>query len=77
MANPEFYCDICNAPMKLTKLISPKESGKPYRQRWFKCVVCDYEKKVYADGMRDDEINLYYAKQAVKKIYKEEEENRR
>ena len=76
MDSPEFYCDICNAPMELTKTISTKESGKPYRQRWFKCVVCDYEKKIYADGRRNEKQDPYWAKQSVNKLYKQEEENR-
>ena len=51
-----FLCDICNAPMELIKTVGIKQSGKHYRQRWFKCPIDSYIKKVYADGKRDEEI---------------------
>ena len=51
-----FTCDICNAPMELIKTIGTKQSGKHYRQRWFKCPIDGYIKKVYADGKRDETI---------------------
>lgn len=69
----EFYCDICNAPMKLIKKVGTKESGKSYRQRWFGCTVCDYQKKIYADGFRDEKIMPIYALSDVKKLYKQQE----
>lgn len=52
----EFSCDICNAPMKQTRVVGTKESGKRYRQRWFKCQICDFEKKVNGSGYYQDTI---------------------
>jgi hypothetical protein len=43
-------CDICTAPMELTNLIMCKDSGKPYRQRWFKCPVCGHQKMIFSNG---------------------------
>lgn len=72
----KFLCDICgDVPMDLTKTVSAKQSGKSYRQRWFSCPVCGYEKKIFADGERDEKIEPYWAKQAVKRIYKQQEKN--
>jgi hypothetical protein len=52
----EFNCDICNAPMKKTRTVGTKESGKRYRQRWFKCQICDFEKKINGSGYYQETI---------------------
>lgn len=59
----EFYCDICNAPMELTRKIGTKESGRNYRQRWFKCTICDFEKKINGGG--------YYSEVKTPKKYED------
>ncbi len=45
-------CDMCPGEvlMKCTKTISTKQSGKKWRQRWFTCPVCGYEKKINGSG---------------------------
>lgn len=72
----QFLCDVCHdVPMDLTKKVGTKQSGKSYRQRWFKCSVCGYEKKIFAGGQIDEVENPYWAKQSVKKMYKQQENN--
>lgn len=74
--NREFLCDVCHdVPMDLTQKVGTKQSGKSYRQRWFKCPVCGFEKKIFADGERDEVAEVYWAKQSVKRIYKQQEKN--
>lgn len=50
----DFLCDICNAPMVLTRTIGTKESGKKYRQRWYKCSICEYQKKINGSGYHSE-----------------------
>lgn len=72
----KFYCDVCaGVPMDLTRKVGTKQSGKSYRQRWFKCPVCGFEKKIYADGERDEMADPYWAKRAVERVYKQQENN--
>lgn len=49
-------CDICpgDVPMECTKTIGTKQSGKRWRQRWFKCPVCGYEKKINGSGYHSE-----------------------
>ena len=75
--NTIFYCDICNAPMKLDEKLS-NHVGKSgiYRRRRFKCTICDFTKLVYAGGAMDEKI---YPERGIKIInnnFKQEEENR-
>jgi transcription elongation factor Elf1 len=72
----QFFCEVCHdVPMDLTRKVGTKQSGKSYRQRWFKCPVCGYEKKVYADGERDEVSTPYFAIKAIKRLYKQQEKN--
>lgn len=50
----EFYCDVCNAPMKLELTIGARASGKAYRRRRFKCPICEYGRTIYAGGDIDE-----------------------
>ena len=55
MSKDHIICDICpNAEMKLTKIIGTKESGKKWRQRWYKCPICGYEKKINGSGYHQE-----------------------
>ena len=48
-------CDICpNVQMECTKIIGTKESKKRWRQRWFKCPICGYEKKINGSGYHSE-----------------------
>ena len=49
-------CDICpgEVPMTCTKTIGTKQSGKRWRQRWFTCPVCGYEKKINGSGYNSE-----------------------
>ena len=56
-------CDICPfVQMECVKTIGTKESKKRWRQRWFKCPVCGYEKKINGSG--------YYSEILVPKTIK-------
>jgi len=68
-------CDMCTAPMDETKSIGTKESGKKWRQTWFKCPVCGYEKKVNGTGYWQDHVVPLEAEYDVNKMYKEQERN--
>lgn len=51
----KIICDLCpNAEMELVKTISTKQSEKRWRQRWFKCPICGYEKKINGSGYRQE-----------------------
>jgi hypothetical protein len=51
----KIICEICpNVEMEIIKIISTKESGKRYRQRWFKCPVCGMEKKINGTGYNSE-----------------------
>jgi len=50
MSKEEFPCDMCNYPMDCVKTLRPKETGKKYRIRTFKCPVCGYQKDIYGRG---------------------------
>jgi len=54
--------------MKLIKTVGTKQSGKPNRQRWFYCDLCDITKKIYAGGEIDEVINPENAVKAAKKM---------
>jgi len=69
------YCDMCTAPMQQTKFIGTKESGKKYRQTWFKCPICGYEKKVNGTGYYQDNITPLNAQDDVSKMYRQQERN--
>ena len=69
------YCDICTAPMDQTRSIGTKESGKKWRQTWFKCPICGFEKKVNGTGYWQDHVIPLEAEYDVKKMYKEQERN--
>lgn len=69
------YCDMCTAPMEQTKSIGTKESGKKYRQTWFKCQICGYEKKINGSGYCQDNVTPLKAKMDVEKMYKQQEKN--
>lgn len=49
-------CDMCpgEVPMKCTKIIGVKQSYKTWRQRWFTCPVCGYEKKINGSGYHSE-----------------------
>lgn len=64
----QFECDICGAPMKLIRFVGTKESGKSYRQRWFKCEICDYQKKIHANGERDEKLEPQWAIKEAKRV---------
>jgi transposase-like protein len=73
----DFYCDICNAPMKLErKLSSYKNHGSNHRRRRFKCTVCDYTKVIYAGGEMDEKYFPEEGIEEVKNNFKQEEINR-
>ena len=54
-------CDMCpgDVPMTCTKTIGITPN-KHWRQRWFTCPICGYEKKINGSG--------YYQEVAVPKI---------
>jgi hypothetical protein len=68
-------CDICTAPMEETKSIGTKESGKKFRQTWFKCPICGYEVKIVGDGTYFNEMTPINAINDVNKMFKEQEQN--
>ena len=72
-----FYCDICNAPMKLEKKLSTYRTheGKRRRRR-FKCTVCDFQKVIYAGGEMDEKFIPEAGIEIVKQMFKQEEINR-
>jgi len=72
----EQYCDMCTAPMEEIKFIGTKESKQKYRQTWFKCPICGYEKKVYGSGYYSDIIVPQKAIRDAEKFFKQEENNR-
>ena len=73
----EFYCDICNAPMKLVKRLSNAHTKTGIcRRRKFKCMVCDYEKVIYSSGSGDEKIWPQTGIDEVERIFKQEEINR-
>jgi hypothetical protein len=73
---PEFLCDMCGSPMELTKLVGTKQSGRKYRQRWFRCIACGYEKKVYSWGFCEEVIEPRQAIGDINKMFKKEEDAR-
>jgi len=67
-----FSCEICiGAPMKLIKKASFKETGKCYRQRWYKCEICGFEKKINGSGYYQDVISPYKAINELNKRLKD------
>ena len=68
-------CDMCTATMDQTKSIGTKESGKKFRQTWFLCPICGYEKKIVGDGTYFNEITPINAINDVNKMFKEQERN--
>lgn len=68
-------CDMCTAPMEETKSIGTKESGLKWRQTWFKCPICGFEKKVNGSGKYQDEIYPANTEYYVNKMFKEQEQN--
>ena len=72
-----FYCDICNAPMMFEKrLNNAKVKTGICRRRKYKCSVCDYETVIYAGGSGDQKIWPQTGIDEVKKLFKQEQENR-
>jgi len=69
------YCDMCTAPMEQTKSIGTKDSGMKYRQTWFKCPICGYEKKMYGSGVYSNEIVPMKAIKDVNKMFRQQENN--
>lgn len=66
-------CDICiDYPMELTKTIGTKESGLPFRQRWFKCPICGYEKKIKGSGYYSEVATVKVIQKQVIESYKNE-----
>ena len=64
-------CDICpgDVPMDCIKTIKPEQSGKSWRQRWFKCPVCDYEKKINGSGYHSEiEVPLIINRKLKKQL---------
>lgn len=65
--------------MKLVERLSnTKPNNKSpfgYRRRRFRCNLCDIDKTVYADGQFDDKVVTYLAKEDIKKMFKEQEDN--
>ena len=50
----KFYCDICNAPMKMVKkLTTYKTRTSLCRRRKYICTVCDYSVVIYGNGVKD------------------------
>lgn len=71
----EQQCDMCTAPMDETKSIGTKESNKKYRQTWFKCPICGYEKKVNGTGYYQDNVTPLNAQNDINKMYRQQERN--
>ena len=58
MTKPEFYCEICHAPMEFVEnLSSVKKINTTYRRRRFKCTICDFREMICGDGTRDKRID--------------------
>lgn len=70
-----FSCEICiDAPMKLIKKASVKEDEKRhmhYRERWYKCEICGFEKKVNGSGYYQDVVAPYNAINELNKRLKD------
>jgi len=72
-----FYCDICTAPMVMTKQFSNHITNRSNcRRRRFKCSICDFEKTIYADGKMDEEVIPNNSIEKSNRDYKQEENNR-
>jgi transposase-like protein len=69
----EFICDICSAPMKIEKR-GKSTSGN--RIRRFACTVCDFKKTIFAGGDMDEKFIPEQGIEAVKRMFKKEEDNR-
>jgi len=65
-------CDICGLEMKFKERIKSK---KRYRIRRFEC-ECGHQQTIFADGFRDIELEKYNSEIEIKKIFKQERENR-
>lgn len=71
--NDKFFCDICGAPMVLEKKGKSKSGN---RIRRFTCTICDFKKTIYASGIMDEKFIPDKGLEAVKKMFKKEENNR-
>lgn len=69
--NGNITCDICpgDVEMTVTKTIGTKESKKKWRQRWFKCPVCGFEKKVNGSGYHSEVLVPAIIRKQIKPHY--------
>ena len=66
-------CDQCTNEMKL---ISTSISKKKYKIKKYECDICGYQKSIYGDGHLDDGVVAEYRnKEAVDRMYKQQEDN--
>jgi hypothetical protein len=73
----ELSCDICNAPMVLEKRLSTiTHRGRRHRRRLLKCTFCDFKKVIWGDGDADEKSIPDRGIDEVKRMFKQEEENR-
>jgi len=79
MKDNEILCDICTAPMEMVnkKYATSKKGGGKYRIRRFKCTLCDYQKSLYGEGIRDEILEPYNALKQAEKQFKQEVEARK
>jgi len=72
-------CIICPSEpeMELVENLSRRtnRTGQAYRRRRFKCIHCDYELVVMADGYQDEHNAGDAAKYLLNKQFKQEENN--
>ena len=68
----EFFCDICGAPMELEKL---GKSASGNRIRRFACTICDFKKTIFANGDMDEKFIPERGINAIKRMFKKEENN--
>lgn len=72
-------CDNCQHHMKFVKRMKntkpSRRNPKGYRIRRFNCDICDIQKTIFADGVRDTEIDPYFAIEEAKDLDKQRKEN--
>jgi len=71
-------CIICvGVEMEFVESLPRRKNrtGQAYRRTRYKCLICDYELVVYADGYRDEYNAGDVAKYNLEKQFKQEEKN--
>lgn len=61
----KFYCDSCGQEMVLQKDFGRKPRGenqKSYRVRRFSCDLCNIQRTLFADGVRDESGDYKYVR---------------